>query len=253
LYQPRLYRDEMNSDRFRFFSSVHHESDLLVGVNFDSYQDNMEVVCREEQLRLYKLLSAHIVQFPSFASALNPLPIPGEAGLAPELKTMYKLAFVTGTGPMSSVAGLFAQGLGRVLGGEKKNSSVEVLVENGGDLYVRNQEDLVVVVQAGDVALSGKLGLVIPPGEWGICTSSGTLGHSYSKGKADALTIVCRDTPLADAWATALANQIEGKEDIRPLLKRVEGLTEILACVVIVDGELGILGNFETKLLSSGA
>jgi ApbE superfamily uncharacterized protein (UPF0280 family) len=244
----------MNSDRFRFFSSIHQESDLLVGVSFDSYQETMESVCREEQVRLYKLLSAHIAQFPSFASSLNPLPIPGGAEeLALELTTMYKLASVTGTGPMSSVAGLFAQGLGQIIGGDKKGFSGEVLVENGGDLYVRNQEDLVVVVFAGDVALSGKLGLVIPPGEWGICTSSGTLGHSYSKGKADALTIVCQDTPLADAWATALANSIEGKEDIRPLLKKVEGITEILACVVIVDGELGILGNFETKLLSSGA
>jgi len=240
----------MNSDRFRFFSSVHQESDLLVGVSHNSFRDNMEIVCREEQLRLYKLLSAHIAQFPSFASSLNPLPIPEGARLAPELKTMYKHASATGTGPMSSVAGLFAQGAGRVLAGKKKDFSAELIVENGGDLYLKNQEDLVVVIHAGEVALSGKLGLVIPPGEWGICTSSGTLGHSFSKGKADALTIICRDTPLADAWATALANTVEGKEDIRPLLKRVEGINEILACVVIVDGELGILGDFETKLLS---
>ncbi len=120
---------------------------------------------------------------------------------------------------------------------------LEVLVENGGDLYVKNREDLVVVIHAGDVALSGKLGLVITPGEWGICTSSGTHGHSFSKGKADAVTIVCRDTPLADAWATALANQVKGQEDIPPLLEKVAEIPEILACVVIVGWRNGNPGR----------
>ncbi len=238
----------MNSDRFRFFSSVHKESDLLVGVSHQSYEPVMEAVCREEQLRLYGLLSAHIRSHPTFASSLNPiLPKEEEGDLARELKILYSCGLATGTGPMSAVAGLFAQECGRSMG---KNLSCELLVENGGDLYLRNQENLLVVIHAGDVALSGKLGLEIPAGEWGICTSSGTLGHSFSKGKTDALTIVCHDTPLADAWATALANQVVSRDDIRPLLEKVEEIPEILACVVIVEGEVGIRGEFETKLLS---
>ena len=242
----------MNSDRFRFFSSVHRESDLLVGVSHHSYHPHMESVCRKEQLRVYTMLSKHIARYPGFASSLDPLPIPEGGGLAHELETMYRSGSASGTGPMSSVAGLFAQSTGRAIGRSAGDQSAafEVMIENGGDLYVRNLEDLVVVVHAGDVALSGKLGLVIPPGEWGICTSSGTQGHSFSMGKADALTIVSRDAPLADAWATALANQVKGREDILPLLEWVAEIPEILLCVVIAGGEMGIRGEIETKLLS---
>jgi len=249
----------MNSDRFRFFSSVHRESDLLIGLSHHYYQPSLETVCREEQERLYSLLSDHITRYPSFASSLDPLPMPDVPdSLAPEVAIMYKCAQASETGPMSSVAGLFAEAAGKaILGLEDRSAegaalpdSCELIVENGGDLFVRNLENLVVVIHAGDSALSGKLGLVIPPGQWGICTSSGTLGHSFSKGNADALTIVSRATPLADAWATALANQVRGKEDIPPLLGRIAEIPEILAGVIIAEGELGIRGEFETKLLS---
>jgi ApbE superfamily uncharacterized protein (UPF0280 family) len=61
---------------------------------------------------------------------------------------------------------------------------------------------------------------------------------------------VAQSTPLADAWATALANEVEGRRDIEPLLERVEEIPEILACVVIAGEALGVRGAFETKLLT---
>jgi uncharacterized protein len=260
LYQPRIYRDEMNSDRFRLFSSIHRESDLMVGVSHHKYHPEMESVCRKEQLYLYELLSAHIATNPTFVTSLSPLHIPADPDMPEELKCMYKCARTTGTGPMSSVAGLFAEFVGRAIesmvsntgdsGEDPAEDSAEIMVENGGDLYVKNRKELVVVVHAGKVALSGKLGLVIPPGEWGVCTSSGTLGHSFSRGKADAVTVVSRSTPLADAWATALANDIERAQDIEALLEKVAEIPEILACVVIAGGQMGIRGAFETKLLT---
>ncbi len=249
----------MNSDRFRLFSSVHHESDLLVGISHQAYYSGLESICREEQLRLYSLLARHIAANPSFATSLSPLPIPSKQGVSSELEIMYNCARATGTGPMSSVAGLFAEFVGKAMGSnlapaEDSNAKVlapaEVMVENGGDLYVKNREEMVVVVHAGDVALSGKLGLVISPGEWGVCTSSGTLGHSFSRGKADAVTVVAQSTPLADAWATALANTVKRAQDIGPLLERIADIPEIMACVVIAGGEMGIRGAFETKLLT---
>lgn len=238
----------MNSDRFRFFSSILKESDLLVGISHRCYDPGVEAQCRQEQSRLYQLISAHIKHDPDFATSLLPLPLPEKIpNLSPELKSMYSCGLATITGPMSAVAGQFAQACGRAIA---KDNSCEVLVENGGDLYLRNRENMLVVIHAGEVELSGKLGLDIPPGEWGICTSSGTVGHSFSKGRADALTIVCKNTPLADAWATSLANQVVSKNDITPLLEKVAEIPEILACVVIVEGEVGIRGEFETKLLS---
>jgi hypothetical protein len=238
----------MNSDRFRFFSSVLQESDLLVGVSHQAYFKAIASICREEQKRLYSLLSGHITAYPSFLTSLLPLEKPAVGDLSPELDCMYSCGMATGTGPMSSVAGLFAEYVGRVIASGLEQA--EVMVENGGDLYVKNREELVVVVHAGNVVLSGKMGLVLPPGEWGVCTSSGTQGHSFSRGKADAVTIVAQSTPLADAWATALANEVEGRRDIEPLLERVEEIPEILACVVIAGEALGVRGAFETKLLT---
>lgn len=254
----------MNSDRFRFFSSVYRESDLLVGVSRELSKgglkllEEMKVLVRNEQQRLYELISRHIKDFPEFSFSLEALPLPGKMlHLEPEILRMYECGLATSTGPMSAVAGLFAQYAGQAVGrvarkmqGLEASEGMEVLVENGGDLYTKNRKDLLVVVHAGDVALSGKIGLIIPPGEWGICTSSGTQGHSFSKGKADAVCIVCKSTPLADAWATSLANEIQNRQDIPPLLDRVATIPDILACVLIADGEVGMRGEFETKLLS---
>jgi ApbE superfamily uncharacterized protein (UPF0280 family) len=239
----------MNRDRFRFFPSVHLESDLLIGVPPPDYHTGMPETSLKEQVRLYDLLTAHARIHPSFATSLDPLQTHERAGELPaEISTMYRCGIRTGTGPMSSVAGVFAEAVA------KKISATfgpgELVVENGGDLYIRNRSELVAVLHAGNSSLSDKLGIVLPPGEWGVCTSSGTLGHSYSMGRADAVTVVCAGAPLADAWATALANQVKEREDIEPVLDRAARILEIHACTVIVGEAIGIRGSFEVKLLS---
>ena len=47
-----------------------------------------------------------------------------------------------------------------------------------------------------------------------VCTSSGTIGHSLSLGKADAVCVVSDSCPLADAAATAVGNLIHTAGDI---------------------------------------
>jgi ApbE superfamily uncharacterized protein (UPF0280 family) len=105
-------------------------------------------------------------------------------------------------------------------------------------------------IHAGESPLSGKLALVLPPGTWGVCTSSGTTGHSLSMGRADALTVVCRDPALADAWATALANQVSSPGDLERILGQVADIPEIVACVIIVGDRVGARGSFELKAIS---
>jgi ApbE superfamily uncharacterized protein (UPF0280 family) len=249
LYQPRLYREEMKSDRFRFFSSVHRESDLLIGVPPGEFHQDMQEISLKEQVRLYNLLMTYIQDHPGFSSSLEPLNLPaGCPDPEPEITNMLQCGVRTGTGPMSSVAGIFAESVGNRL--SETHALQELLVENGGDVYIMNRSSLVTVIHAGNSKLSGKIGLVIPSGEWGVCTSSGTLGHSYSMGNADAVTVVSKSTPMADAWATALANQVRHPDDIELLLDRVAGIPEIVSCVVIAGERMGIRGDFETKLLS---
>jgi ApbE superfamily uncharacterized protein (UPF0280 family) len=126
----------------------------------------------------------------------------------------------------------------------------EVVIENGGDLFLQNVTDLVSVIHAGTSPLSDKMAFVIPPGSWGICTSSGTIGHSLSMGNADAVMVIAGSAPLADAWATSLANQVEGPNHIEPVLDQINEISHILGCAIIVGDRIGIRGDFEVKLLS---
>lgn len=239
----------MNLDRFHFFRAVHHESDLLIGVPPGSYRQEMKEVALEELVRLRLILLEHDSLDPRFLNSLEPLPLSQPGENPDEIITMLECGMKAGTGPMAAVAGLFAERVGRRLA--DKYQTDEVVVENGGDLFLRNLTNLVSVIHAGRSPLSDKMAFVVPPGEWGICTSSGTLGHSFSKGKADAVTIISSSAPLADAWATALANKVHGPGDIEPLLEIVEGIPEIGGCAVIAGDQIGVRGSFQVKLLSS--
>ena len=207
----------------------------------------MEETARQEQSRLWNLIATAIEEIEDFGASL--VPLKGVIGdQDPEVERMIQCAGRTSTGPMSSVAGIFAERVGNRLAADF--GLEEIVVENGGDLYVLNRTDLVTVIHAGDSPLSDKMGLVIPPGSRGICTSSGKLGHSFSQGNADAVTVICDNTALADAWATALCNRVQKPEDIDSVLDQVKEIEEILGICVILDDRVGVRGGFELKLLS---
>ncbi len=239
----------MNQDRFRFFSLTLQESDLLIGVPHGQYKPSMEEFSLNEISRIRLILENHLEKNPGFGTSLEALPLPHKDSDTPqEVLTMLSCGLKTQTGPMSAVAGLFAERVGMKLIEEYELD--EVVVENGGDLYLKNSTQLISVIHAGTSPLSDKMAFVIPEGEWGICTSSGTMGHSLSFGRADAVTVIGESTALADAWATALANKVKNAEDIELTLDRVHLIPEILGCAIIADGQIGIRGAFEVKLLS---
>ena len=66
--------------------------------------------------------------------------------------------------------------------------SPEIIIENGGDIYLRSFKDKIIGIYAGSSPLTGRFGLEIAGADTplGICTSSGTVGHSLSHGKVDA-------------------------------------------------------------------
>jgi ApbE superfamily uncharacterized protein (UPF0280 family) len=166
--------------------------------------------------------------------------------LAPvDVKHMIECGQRSGTGPMASVAGLFSYRTGTYL---RDNYYIsELYVENGGDIFLVNKDIIHIALFAGASPLSNKLAFELPAGEWGISTSSGTVGHSYSYGKADAVTVICRDPLISDAWATALANRIQGVEDIETVLEFTESVNEIAGCMIIYKDTLGVRGNLKIK------
>jgi uncharacterized protein len=247
MYEPRTYRQQFNSKRFYSFLTVFRETDLWIGIDRNSYKPEMKNVAFQKVVSLRNRLDEYIRVTPEFQNSLIPL-VPG-AQAPPETIEMATRTFRAGVGPMASVAGLFAQEVGNEI---MRNFNIEELViENGGDIFMKLKENLVLSVYAGESPLSEKIGIIIPAAETplGVCTSAGTVGPSLSFGKADAVMVACKSTALADAWATALGNRVKTSGDIESTLEYAEKFPEILSLVIICEGKVGIRGNFEIKML----
>ena len=102
-------------------------------------------------------------------------------------------------------------------------------------------------IYAGKSPLTGRIGLVIRGQDTplGICTSSGTVGHSLSYGRADAVIAVARSTALADAAATAIGNLIINPEDIPAGIELAQGIDGLKGVVIIQGEKIGLWGKLK--------
>ncbi len=222
------------------FSVTAAETDLHIQAEIDLTAEALAAIKQARQQ-----IEAHIALRPDFATALQPLqPTEGVSNL---VRTMYQAARRAGVGPMAAVAGAIAEFVGQRL----LEDSNQVIVENGGDIFMATQVPRIVAIRAGDSPLRGRVGLVIPGGQsLGICTSSGTIGPSRSAGRAQAAVVIAGDTALADAAATALGNRIESSEDCEPALEWVKQLAGIRGAVVIYEVTLAAWGEIELQPLA---
>lgn len=202
--------------------------------------------CRQEVLhhllQLRNQLENYIRKHPLFLTSLTPLPADP---LAPALaKAMLAGAAAAGVGPMAAVAGAIAESIGKAL---LAAGVEEVMVENGGDIFLKRDKDCRLSIFAGSSPLSHKVGLAIPRERMplGICTSSGTVGHSLSFGKADSVTVLAPSAALADAAATRLGNEVGSEADIEPALAMGRSIPGLLGAVIILGRQLGAWGEIE--------
>lgn len=144
-------------------------------------------------------------------------------------------------GPMAAVAGAIAEYVGK----ELLEFSPEIIVENGGDIFLKVLRKRIVGIYAGDSPLTGKVGLEINPQETplGVCTSSGTVGHSLSFGKADAVVVIATSATLADAAATAICNRVSQPEDIHSAIEFGKQISSLKGIVIIIGGDVGAWGD----------
>ncbi len=247
LFEERTYRTQFNTERFIGFVISYLETDLWIGVNPGSFQPEMENVALAKIKSLRNKFDEYIQSEPFFKKSLKPFqPTQNAPAEAVEMAVAAEKA---GIGPMSAVAGLFAREVGEEI---LKNFSVEeLIVENGGDIYVLLKSELTLSVFAGDSILSERIGLVIPPEKQklGICTSAGTVGPSLSYGKADAVVVICEDVLLADAFATAFGNKVKSAADVEKVIKYSEKYREILSLLIICEDKIGIRGDYEMRVL----
>ncbi|MGQ7869736.1 UPF0280 family protein [Sunxiuqinia sp. sy24] len=247
LFEPKTYRNSFSSERFQSFVITYKEADLWIGIDPDSYKEEMVELASEKLKEISDELEQYMAKDSFFKKSLKPCPVQENA---PEIaKVMAAVAEKAGVGPTAAVAGMFSELIGQAL---LKNFSInELVVENGGDCYLKLQKSLVMTIFAGESPLSGMAGLEILPEQTplGICTSAGTSGTSRSFGKADAVMIACKETALADAFATSIGNLIKKPTDVEKVLKRTERFEEIISAVLICEDQIGIRGEFELNIL----
>jgi hypothetical protein len=142
---------------------------------------------------------------------------------------------------MAAVAGAVAEFVGR----ELLEFSPEIIVENGGDIFLKINRKRIVGIYAGDSPLTGKLGLEINPQDTplGVCTSSGTVGHSLSFGKADAVVVMAGSATLADAAATAICNKVKKPDDINGAIEIGRNIAGLKGIVIIIGSSIGVWGD----------
>ncbi len=251
MIEPRFYRKRMGRERFCSFVVGYKDSDLWIGVDCAHDHASIPEFAKEKLLELRKGLERYILSHPEFAASFSPVdPLPG----APEIAfSMARAGTIAGTGPMAAVAGAFSEYLGRALLAEFNLD--EIVIENGGDLFLSLKNDLILEVYAGKSALTGKIGLQIPAkySPLGICTSAGTVGPSVSLGKADAAMVACADTALADAWATAIGNKVKNQADIETQLDCMGHHPEIISLLIICEENVGVRGRFELIPINESA
>ncbi|WP_022852769.1 UPF0280 family protein [Thermodesulfatator atlanticus] len=235
-FELRDYRTRIKTKNLVSFRVILHESDLMVLAERDLSSETLALL-----FSLRKELEDYIARRPEFLTSLTPI---SQDESAPSLaRKMIKAGKLAGTGPMAAVAGAIAQEIGKTLLDQGLTS--EIVVENGGDIFLSLKREATVAIWAGKSPLSGKLALRIKKHlmPCGVCTSSGTVGHSLSLGKADAMCVIAKDTAFADAAATALGNLIREEKDFKKLKKALKKLPQILGVVCILGDKLFAAGE----------
>lgn len=236
MYQPRTYRGWVRDNDLVSFQVTVKETDLLIRAKSDLRAEALTSIqrCRAD-------LENYIKSHPVFLTTLKPLDVENDA--PPLVKDMAEAAGEAGVGPMAAVAGAIAEHVGRDL----LPFSEEVIVENGGDIFLKVSKERKIGIFAGKSPLTKNLAFVVQPEETplGICTSSGTVGHSLSFGRADSVVAFSPSTSLADAAATAICNRVHTASDIPEAIEFAQSVKGLRGVAIIKGDKIGLWGQIK--------
>ena len=234
MYEPRTYRHWIKAKDLVSFNVAVKETDLYIRAATNLRRKAYKLV-----LKYRETLERYIERHPAFLTSLEPIPVDEDA---PHIvREMSEATAKVGVGPMASVAGAIAE----FAGNELLAFSPEIIVENGGDIYLKSLDKRIIGIYAGESPLTGKIGLEIEGEDTplGICTSSGTVGHSLSYGKADAVVVVSPSATLADAVATAIGNLTKQPSDIPTGIEFAQGIEGLKGVIIIQGDDMGLWGK----------
>ncbi|MCT4563875.1 MAG: UPF0280 family protein [Maledivibacter sp.] len=236
MYEKRFYRDYVKAHEFISFTVIDRESDLHI-----SAKNNLKNEAKGYLEKYRNDIKAYGDKNILFYKSLVPIEVSDEADKV--VKHMAKAAKCANVGPMASVAGAISQYVGLDL----LKHTDEIMIENGGDIFIKTNKERKILIYAGNSPFSQKLALSISPEDTplGICTSAGTIGHSLSFGNADAVVVLSKDTLLADATATAIGNIIKKPSDIEKGIQYGKAIKGIEGILIIIKDKMGAWGKVE--------
>ena len=241
MFNNRTYREHHKKKGLTAFDITVKETNLNIQA-----QTDLTNIAIKAALRCRNYIETYINLYPEFATSL--VPLKGSETAPKIIKDMIKAGELTGTGPMASVAGIVAEYTGKAL----LPYSKEVIVENGGDIFIKSDTETIFTVYAENTPFSMTCGILVKKQDapYGICTSSGTLGHSKSFGQADAASVLSESCSIADAAATALANMVKTAEDIQKTIDAGKNIPGVQGIVIIKGENIGLWGNLKIVKLS---
>ena len=213
------------------------ETSITLKTDLQKHRLNSYILKERRELKNY------ILKHEDFMISLEPILVE-EAPFI--VKMMARAGRKAEVGPMAAVAGTIAQlSMGYLLGEGAKVA----IVDNGGDVALKTNKDVIMGLYAGDSSLSGQIGFKLKHEKtpMGVCTSSGTVGHSISFGHADSVTVFAKEASVADALATSIANEVKGKLDndaVSNGLARADDFRDHMQGVLVIVGEsAGMVGK----------
>jgi len=236
MHEKRTYRNLIKISGLESFGVSVKETDLWICAD-----RVLEKEAKEHVFKIRGYIESYIQSHPGFLKSLVPWSVNGPAPFI--VNEMAEAGKRAGVGPMAAVAGAVAESVGNAL----LAYSNEIIVENGGDVFIRLNRPFIYSIFAGKSPLSMRFGIRLDASgkPLAVCTSSATIGHSYSAGKADAVCVVSDSCAVADAAATSICNQVISEKEIQPAIDSGNLIEGVYGIVVIAEGKIGIWGNVE--------
>ncbi len=198
-----------------------------------------------EIVRQRRILEHYIERHRDFGRSFEPIEPNDNA--PPIAQRMARAGRLAGVGPMAAVAGAMAQYAGEA---GLKAGAREVIVDNGGDIYLRVAESVIIGLDSGGADLADRLAFSLKADDTpiSICSSSGRMGHSTSLGQCDLATVVSKDAALADAAATRAANLVKTAEDVDAALEQITAIEGVDGVLIIKDDRVGLAGQLPSLM-----
>ena len=235
-YEERVYRRLAKPAELDCYEVMIKETDLLCCTEGD-----LSAVIRDRAMLYRNQLEEYILARPLFGKSL--VPVDGDPLAPPIAREMINASGILGVGPMAAVAGAIAEFIGRDI----MTMTKQFVIENGGDIYLKTDAERIVEIYTRSLPFSGRIGIKVKPSPeaCGICTSSGTVGHSLSLGSADAVCVVGESALFADGLATYLGNIVKSKDDIAAAIAKGQEFNGVKAVLIILGKNLGAWGDLD--------